>query len=159
MRIRAKTRGNSLSEAGFERELLVLEQSIRRLTAECDAFLYGSASKPPVEGRRHIEEMLRRLNASDSMSSAERYRFSTLQGRFFALVERWERLLGEKESGRRPGLYGHFREASQGLRRPLRPPTRAGLPPYKRSGAPSRPIRIGTSSSGTSPPRRPAEKT
>ena len=121
------SRGNSMSEAGFERELQVLEQSIKRLTAECDAFLYGSASKPPVEGRRHIEEMLRRLNASESMSAAERYRFSTLQGRFSALLERWERLLAEKESGRRPGLYGHFR-ASGGPPAASRDPN-AGRPP------------------------------
>jgi hypothetical protein len=103
-----------LSDAGFDRELQVLEQSIKRLSADCDAFLYGSVSKPPLEGRKHVEEMLRRLNASDSMSAAERYRFSTLQGRFFALVERWERLLAEKEAGRRPGLYGHFRDAPGG---------------------------------------------
>ncbi len=100
-----------MSEGGFERELLVLEQSLKRLSAECDAFLYGSSSKPPVEGRKRVEEMLRRLNASEAMSAAERYRFSTLQGRFSSLVERWERLLVEKESGRRPGLYGHFRGA------------------------------------------------
>jgi hypothetical protein len=100
-----------MSVAGFERELQVLEQSIRRLSAECDAFLYGSSHKPPIEGRKRVEEMLRRLNASEDMSAAERYRFSTLQGRFSALVERWERLLAEKEAGRRPGLYGHFRES------------------------------------------------
>jgi len=100
-----------MSEAGFERELQVLERSIKRLSAEVDAFLYGSSSKPPIEGRKHVEEMLRRLNAAETMSAAERYRFSTLQGRFFSLLERWERLLAEKESGRRPGLYGHFREA------------------------------------------------
>ena len=100
-----------MSGSGLERELAVLEESLRRLTAECDAFLYGSAAKPPVQARKHVEEMLRRLNASSSMSAAERYRFSTLQGRFWALAERWERLQGEKEAGRRPGLYGHFREA------------------------------------------------
>ena len=147
-----------MSEAGFERELQVLEQAIKRLSAECDAFLYGSSSKPPVEGRKHVEEMLRRLNASESMSAAERYRFSTLQGRFSALLERWERLLAEKESGRRPGLYGHFREARRGPGGPPAP-TRAGPPPYKRSGAPSRPIRTGISSSATSPPRRRGERT
>ena len=114
-------------DAGFERELGVLEQSIKRLTADCDAFLYGSSSKPPVEARKHIEEMLRRLNASDSMSSAERYRFSTLQGRYFALVERWERLMAEKESGRRPGLYGHFRPSS-GVPAAPPPPPNAGRP-------------------------------
>jgi hypothetical protein len=55
--------------------------------------------------------MFRRLNALESMPSAERYRFSTLQGRYALLIDRWERLQGEKEAGRRPGLYGHFREA------------------------------------------------
>ncbi len=100
-----------MSSANWERELQVLDQALRRLSAECDAFLYGSAAKPPVESRRHVEEMCRRLNASESMTAAERYRFSTLQGRFQALNERWDRLLAEKESGRRPGLYGHFRGA------------------------------------------------
>ena len=116
-----------MSDGGFDRELQVLEQSIKRLSADCDAFLYGSVSKPPIEGRKHVEEMLRRLNASESMSAAERYRFSTLQGRFFALVERWERLLAEKESGRRPGLYGHFREAAGGSP-PAPPPPNTGRP-------------------------------
>jgi hypothetical protein len=100
-----------VSSANWERELQVLDQALRRLSAECDAFLYGSSSKPPLESRRHVEEMFRRLNASESMTAAERYRFSTLQGRFQALNERWDRLLAEKESGRRPGLYGHFRAA------------------------------------------------
>ncbi|HTY42141.1 MAG TPA: MXAN_5187 C-terminal domain-containing protein [Thermoanaerobaculia bacterium] len=100
-----------MSPETFDRELRVLEEAIRRLNAEYDGFLYGSASKPPTTTRRHVEEMVRRLNASEDMSAAERYRFSTLQGRFTALNERWDRLQGEKEAGRRPGLYGHFREA------------------------------------------------
>jgi len=95
----------------WDRELFVLEEALRRVTAEYDAFLYGSASRPPVESRRHIEQMIRQLNAAPSDSAADRYRFSTLQGRYSALCERWERLQGEKEAGRRPGLYGHFRDA------------------------------------------------
>jgi hypothetical protein len=94
----------------FDRELRVLEEALRRLNAEYDGFLYGSAAKPPILTRRHVEEMVRRLNASEDMSAADRYRFATLQGRFFSLTERWDRLQGEKEAGRRPGLYGHFRE-------------------------------------------------
>ena len=103
-----------MSSSGWDRELYVLDQALRRLSAEYDAFLYGSARKPPVETRKHVEEMVRRLNASESMSSAERYRFSTLQGRFSTMTERWERLQGEKEAGRRPGLYGHFRPVPEG---------------------------------------------
>lgn len=102
----------AVSTVSFERELRVLEEALRRLNAEYDGFLYGSISKPPIANRRHVDEMFRRLNASEDMSSAERYRFSALQGRFSALTERWDRLQGEKEAGRRPGLYGHFREGA-----------------------------------------------
>jgi hypothetical protein len=114
-----------LSGSTWERELQVLDQALHRLCAEYDAFLYGSGSKPPVQTRKRVEEMLRRLNASEAMSSAERYRFSALQGRFAALTERWERLQGEKEAGRRPGIYSHFREAG------------AGAPPGPNAGTPA----------------------
>ncbi|MGE5276381.1 MAG: MXAN_5187 C-terminal domain-containing protein [Acidobacteriota bacterium] len=92
----------------WDRELEVLEEAIRRLGAEYDAFLYGTATKPPVESRKHVEQMIRRLSGVSLDAAAERYRFATLQGRYTTLTERWERLQGEKESGRRPGLYGHF---------------------------------------------------
>ena len=105
----------------FDRELRVLEEALRRLNAEVDGFLYGSVPKPPIPARRHVEEMLRRLNASEDMSAADRYRFATLQGRFWSLTERWDRLQGEKEAGRRPGLYGHFRTAGSS-------PANAGAP-------------------------------
>ena len=74
--------------------------------------------------------MFRRLNALESMSSAERYRFSTLQGRYALLTDRWERLQGEKEAGRRPGLYGHFREVP-----PESSAVSAGGPNAARSGS------------------------
>jgi len=58
-------------------------------------------------------------------------------------VERWERLLLEKESGRRPGLYGHFREASAGT--PAAPPTpnagRSTSVQGERGGVPADPDR------------------
>lgn len=103
-----------MSAGAFERELRVLEEALRRLNAEYDAFLYGSVPKPPIQTRRHVEEMVRTLNRSEDMSSAERYRFSTLQGRFSTLCDRWEKLQGEKEAGRRPGIYGHFQEGGGG---------------------------------------------
>jgi hypothetical protein len=96
----------------WDRELRVLEEALRRLNTEYDAFLYGSGSHPPGKSRKNVEEMFRRLNALESMPAADRYRFSTLQGRYAILTERWERLQLEKEAGRRPGLYGHFREVS-----------------------------------------------
>jgi hypothetical protein len=108
----------------WERELEVLEEAIRRLGVEFDAFLYGTATKPPSESRKHVEQMIRRLNAVQLDGAAERYRFSTLQGRYTTMTERWERLQSEKESGRRPGLYGHF-SAHAGASSP----PRAAAPP------------------------------
>ncbi len=133
-----------MSGGSFERELRVLEEALRRLNAEYDAFLYGSVPKPPVQTRRHVEEMVRRLNASEDMSAAERFRFSALQGRFSALCERWERLQGEKEAGRRPGLYGHFREGGASQHGASAPAPDAGAPASvqeERRAAPPEPDR------------------
>lgn len=92
----------------WERELAVLNEAIRRLNAEYDAFLYGSVGKPPTTSRRHVEEMIRRLSTSRSDSAAEHYQLSALEGRFATLCERWERLQAEKEAGRRPGIRAGF---------------------------------------------------
>jgi hypothetical protein len=133
-----------LIAANFERELRVLEEALRRLSAEYDAFLYGSVPKPPIQTRRNVEEMVRRLNASEDMSAAERYRFSTLQGRFSALCDRWEKLQEEKEAGRRPGIYGHFREGGGGPPAHSAPAPNAGKPASvqeERRAAPPEPDR------------------
>ncbi len=95
----------------WERDLQALERAIAAVTVEYDAFLYGTGIRPPVESRRNVERMLHSLGAREADSAADRYRFSTLQVRWNALCERWERLQGEKEAGRRPGLYGHFSPA------------------------------------------------
>ena len=96
----------------WERELEVLESSIRNLNAQYDAFLYGSSSKPPVEIRRRVNAMIRRLAGQEADTAADRFRFSTLQGRYNTLCERWDRLQQEKEAGKRPGVYGHFMPSS-----------------------------------------------
>jgi len=102
--------------------LAALEDALRNLNAQYDAFLYGSTPRPPVEGRRRIGQQIRRLSTTDLDSSADRYKFSTLQGRYNALCERWDRLQAEKEAGKRPGIYGHFtRVGGAGSERHARP--------------------------------------
>jgi hypothetical protein len=104
---------------GWERELRALEDALRNLNAQYDAFLYGASPKAPVETRRRLGQQIRRLSTTEADSSAERFRFSTLQVRYNALCERWDRLQGEKEAGRRPGIYSHFtRSAAGGLEKP-----------------------------------------
>ncbi|MEO8347741.1 MAG: MXAN_5187 C-terminal domain-containing protein [Acidobacteriota bacterium] len=114
----------------WERELAVLNEAIRRLNAEYDAFLYGSVVRPPITSRRHVEEMFRRLSASGSDSAADQYRLSALEGRFSTLCDRWERLQAEKEAGLRPGIRAGF--VSQ-----LSPAAAAEGAPAGRAPAPS----------------------
>ena len=67
-----------MSSPGFERDLRNLEEALRRLNAEYDAFLYGSTAKPPIESRKAVELMFRRLNALDSMPAAAAAALRTL---------------------------------------------------------------------------------
>jgi len=109
----------------WEGDLQALERAITALNAEYDAFLYGSSVKPPVDSRRKTEQMIRRLGTAEPDSAADRYRFATLQGRYNSFCERWDRLLTEKEAGRRPGVHGGFARAESHLPEP--PPAGAGV--------------------------------
>jgi hypothetical protein len=93
---------------GWDSELQVLENSLRNLNAQYDAFLYGSSHKPPVELRRRVGQQIRQLSTTEPETSAQRFRFQALQVRYSACCERWDRLQSEKEAGRRPGIYSHF---------------------------------------------------
>lgn len=116
----------------WERDLAQLERAIAALTAEYDAFLYGTSPRPPVASRRNVERMVRKLASAEADNAADRFRFSTVQGHWSRLLERWERLQAEKEAGRRPGLYGHFRPsraAEDGVRAsPHAPAPNAEIP-------------------------------
>jgi hypothetical protein len=110
---------------GWDRELQGLENALRNLNAQYDAFLYGSVHKPPVEIRRRVSQQIRRMSTTEGESSAERFRFQALQVRYNALCERWDRLQTEKEAGHRPGIYSHFVRLSEPERPPARPNARA----------------------------------
>jgi len=112
---------------GWERELQLLERAIQRANAEYDAFLSGAAKKPPLETRKTVDEMIRRLSAAEPDSAADRYRFGTLQGRYVAFCERWERLQTEKESGRQ-SVHGGFARASRQVAASPPPPPRREAP-------------------------------
>ena len=103
----------------WERDLAQLERAITALTAEYDAFFYGTEKHPPVASRRNVDRMVHKLATTEPDNAANAFRFSTIQGHWTRLIERWERLQGEKEAGRRPGLYGHFRP-SEAIERPSR---------------------------------------
>ena len=92
----------------WDQEFARIEQAILQLTAGYDAFLFGTAGRPPIQARRELDATFRRLGALDPETSADGFRLTAIQTRYTALCERWDRLQADKEEGRRPGVYARF---------------------------------------------------
>ena len=59
---------------------------------------------PPVATRRRIEDVFRKVGNADVERAAERFRLQSLQSRYTALSELWDKRLVAKEQGRRLGV-------------------------------------------------------
>ena len=88
----------------LERDLKILETTLRRLENEYTMFFAGQLPRPPLETRAKVEALLRRYDRAYIQSYADRFRLNTLQGRFSAFVQLWDRGLRAREEGR-PGPY------------------------------------------------------
>jgi hypothetical protein len=98
-------------ERDLDVELRLLEADLRKLEAEYNMFFAGQLPRPPWETRRRVETIIRRWDRAYVQNYADRFRFNTLQARYAAFVELWDRGLRAREEGR-PGPFS----------RPSRPP-------------------------------------
>lgn len=105
----------------IDRELMALEADLKRLEAEYNMFFAGRLPRPPWETRGRVEAMVKRIDRQHVTNYGDRFRFSTLQARYAAFVDLWDRGLRAREEGR-PGPFAQTR--------PSAPP--AGAPPAPR---------------------------
>ncbi len=84
----------------IESELEVLERGLQRLHVEYERFFTGEAKLPPVDTRRRIEDLLRRMRNENVERAADRFRLQNVQSRFQSLTELWEKRLGARSEGR-----------------------------------------------------------
>jgi hypothetical protein len=92
-------------DKAIERELQILESDLRRLEGEYNMYFSGRLPRPPWETRSRVESAIKRLDRDYIQNYGDRFRFSTLQARFSAFVELWDRGLRAREEGR-PGPFG-----------------------------------------------------
>jgi hypothetical protein len=92
------------ASADIDRELMALESELRRLEAEYNMFFAGRLPRPPWETRSRVEGMIKRLDRQHVSNYGTRFRFTTLQSRYAAFVELWDRSLRSKEEGRGGGM-------------------------------------------------------
>src|ERR1700674_2037983 len=73
-------------------------------------YFAGRLPRPPWETRTRVEQFVKRLDRSYIQNYGHRFRFSTLQARFAAFVDLWDRGLRAREEGR-PGPFAHRKPA------------------------------------------------
>jgi hypothetical protein len=84
----------------IQRDLQTLTADLKRLEAEYNMFFAGRLPRPPWETRGRVEAMIKRWDRGAIQTTSDRFRFETLQSRFQALVDLWDRGLRAREEGR-----------------------------------------------------------
>lgn len=90
----------------IERNLIRLEVELKRLEGEYNMFFAGRLPKPPWETRTRVENLIKAFDRSHIQNFGDRFRFSTLQARYAAFIDLWDRGLRAREEGR-PGPFSH----------------------------------------------------
>jgi hypothetical protein len=84
----------------IERGLQQLEVELKRLEAEYNMFFAGRLPKPPWETRSRVESLVKQYDRAHIQNTGERFRFSTLQSRYAAFIDLWDRGMRAREEGR-----------------------------------------------------------
>jgi len=101
----------------IEKELKRLEVELKQLEAEYNMFFSGRLPKPPWETRSRVEAMVKQYDRAYIQNYGDRFRFHTLQARFSAFIDLWDRGLRAREEGR-PGPFGQQRSKEPERRKP-----------------------------------------
>ena len=101
-----------------ESDLKGVDDGIRKLRVEYELYFSGQRKRPPDDERRALDQLVRRLGTAAFRSSAERFQYGNVIGRYNLYCELWEKQLREREEGprdprkRRAALSGQMPTAS-----------------------------------------------
>ena len=90
----------------IERGLQQIEVDLKRLEAEYNMYFAGRLPKPPWETRSRVEALVKKYDRAYIQNYGDRFRFQTLQSRYAAFIDLWDRGLRAREEGR-PGPFAH----------------------------------------------------
>jgi hypothetical protein len=120
-------------KSDFDRELQVLEIELKRLEADYNQFFAGRLPRLPWDQRARVDAMMKKFDRMHIKNTGDRFRFQTIQSRWAAFAELWERQMKAQETGRRPGRpVGRGVSLPPELARPEpREPAHPGLAPVQ----------------------------
>jgi hypothetical protein len=100
-----------VAPSSIDRDLQRLEAELKQLESEYNMFFAGRLPRPPWETRGRVEALVKHYDRAHIQNTGDRFRFGTLQARFAAFVDLWDRGLRAREEGR-PGPFAHKRAAA-----------------------------------------------
>jgi hypothetical protein len=93
-----------VAKSSLDQDLSRLEADLKQLEAEYNMFFAGRLAKPPWETRARVAAQVKALDRSYIQNTGDRFRFSTVQSRYAAFVDLWDKGLRAREEGR-PGPF------------------------------------------------------
>src|SRR5204862_4880080 len=90
----------------IDKDLKRLEVELKQLEAEYNMFFAGRLPRPPWETRGRVEALMKQFDRTHIPNYGDRFRFTTLQSRYAAFVDLWDRGMRAREEGR-PGPFSH----------------------------------------------------
>jgi hypothetical protein len=102
----------------IDEELVLLEDTFRRLKIEFDIYFAGGAKKPPVDTESRVQSLIRRNLENSRLTFPQRFRLNAVAQRYSVFSDLWRRKNRIKDEGyRRPedtllgvGGFGHLEE-------------------------------------------------
>ena len=91
----------------WDKQMQHLDAEIRRLEAEYNMYFAGRLPRPPFETKNRVHALVKKHDNSFIRNTADRFRFETLQTRYYKFMELVEKQMTARELGRpmigRPG--------------------------------------------------------
>jgi hypothetical protein len=106
-----------VTKSALDQALTRLESELKRLEAEYNMYFSGRLPRPPWETRARVAAVVKQLDRGVIQNTGDRFRFETLQSRFAAFNELWDRGLRAREEGR-SGPFSAPRPTDPGKARP-----------------------------------------
>ena len=106
-----------MAPSTIERDLQRLEAELKQLEAEYNMFFSGRLATPPWETRGRVEALMKQFDRTHIPNYGDRFRFTTLQSRYAAFVDLWDRGMRAREEGR-PGPFSRQRTTESSIRDP-----------------------------------------
>ena len=84
----------------WEKQMVHLDAEIRRLEAEYNMFFAGRLPRPPFETKNRVHALVKKHDNSFIRNTADRFRFETLQTRYYKFMELVDKQMTARELGR-----------------------------------------------------------